>query len=358
MRASGERRRRGPGLLLLALLLLAGAAGWVLWSSREVSQRREATLAGIPAFPQPHQPPLRRTVVTPPRAPEPTPPPRSVPATAPSRQDGMLSFVNGAKGTVTLIHVNALFNTPLFERMRLCLPKELGDIQTGSAKALGIDVTRDIDRVAMAQGGWVMSGFFEGKPVAEQSMGQGASSESYRGASIFSNNGHCAAQMGNLVVFAQADDCRGLVDRTLEPTPDAAADEIYGDLYLRSDLQPLRNGASAAVKPLLDGLSGMTVRANVWDSVALSFEGSPVSGKDAEELAQIARGAVQLAKSQLDEDQVELQTLADLAKVRTQAGKLQMDLALPANDLFDRLHFPCPGLAEQGRGAFGADAGE
>jgi hypothetical protein len=339
-------KRRRPGLLLLAALLLAGAAGWVLWSSREVSQRREATLAGVPAFPEPHQPPAQRRVAHASRLkPAPLPPPRPV---SPSRQDGMLSFVSGAKGTVALVHVNALFNTPLFERLRLCLPKDFGEIQTGTANALGIDLTRDVDRVALAQGGLVMSGFFEGKPVAEQSMGQGATGDSYRGASLFSKDGHCAAQLGNLVVFSQVDDCRGLIDRALQPTPDEAQDEIYGDLYLRSDLQQLRQGASPAVQPLLDGLSGMTLRANVWDSVALSFEGSPASGKDAEELARIARGAVQLAKSQLDEDQVELQTLADLAKVRTQAGKLQLDLALPANDLFDRLHFPCPGMADAG----------
>jgi hypothetical protein len=320
----------------------------VLWSSREVSERREATLAGVPAFPQPHQAPAQRPVMRSSRPKPQAPPPSPVPVPARTRQDGMLSFVSGAKGTVALVHVNALFNTPLFDHLRLCLPKDFGEIQAGTANSLGIDLTRDVDRVALAKGGWVMSGFFDGKPVAEQAMGQGAAADSYRGASLFSKDGRCAAQLGNLVVFSQEDDCRGLVDRALDPTPMDAQDEIYGDLYVRSDLQKLREGASPTLKPLLDALSGMTLRANVWDSVALSLEGTPTSGKDAQELAQIARGAVELAKSQLDEDQVELQTLADLAKVRSQDGKLQMDLALPAKDLFDRLHIPCPGMADAG----------
>jgi len=56
-----------------------------------------------------------------------------------------------------------------------------------------------------------------------------------------------------------------------------------------------------------------------------------------------ARGAVALAKGQLDEDQVELQTLAEFAKVSSESGKLELNLALPVQDLFDRMHLPCPG---------------
>jgi ATPase subunit of ABC transporter with duplicated ATPase domains len=54
-------------------------------------------------------------------------------------------------------------------------------------------------------------------------------------------------------------------------------------------------------------------------------------------------GAVALVKGRLDEDQVELQTLADLAKVSTEGGKIELNLALPAQDLFERFHFPCEG---------------
>src|SRR5207245_2706923 len=104
--------------------------------------------------------------------------------------------------------------------------------------------------------------------------------------------------------------------------------------FLRSDLTPLRGkDAPPEIRAIVDGLDGLTLRANVWDSVALTLEGAPRSGRDARELAQMARGVVALAKGQLEEDQVELQTLADLAQVSTQGDKLEVNLALPAKDL-------------------------
>jgi hypothetical protein len=87
----------------------------------------------------------------------------------------------------------------------------------------------------------------------------------------------------------------------------------------------------------------MKLRANVWDSVALSIEGDPASGKTAAELARMARGAISLARTQLDSDDSELSALADLANVSFDPKQLRVDLALPAADLLQRLHFPCPG---------------
>src|SRR6185436_5806513 len=136
-------------------------------------------------------------------------------------------------------------------------------------------------------------------------------------------------------------DCKALVDRALAPTPAGASDELYGDVFMKTDLAGMRGqDAPPEVKALIDGLDGLTLRANVWDSVALSLEGAPHAGRDVRDLAQMAQGAVSLVKNQLDEDQVEFQTLAELAKVSGEGSNLQVDLAVPANDLFDRFHFP------------------
>ena len=51
-------------------------------------------------------------------------------------------------------------------------------------------------------------------------------------------------------------------------------------------------------------------------------------------------------KSQLDDEDVELRALADFAKVAPSTDKLQIDMALPAQDLFDRFHFPCDAADE------------
>jgi hypothetical protein len=341
-----KKKRQNARLLLGALLLLICAVLWTLWNSREARERREVTLAGVPAFPQPRQEPAqRKPLVSSAKLPAVKPPPQR----PRQRQDGVLSFVQGSKGTVALVNVNALFNTPLAERLRRCLPKEFHDLESGVE---GLDFTRDLDRVAFTPGGgMVVSGFFEGKPAVQKFLQAGATggSDEYRGATIVNSDGNCRAQMGNLVVFGPSGSCRDSVDRALEPTSEAAPDEIYGDLYLRSDLEAMRgSGTPPELKPLVDALSGLTLRANVWDSVALSVEGNPTSGKDARELEQMARGAMQLFKGQLGDDQVELQALAELTKVTSQDGKLSMDLALPVADLFEKLHLPCPGLEDAG----------
>ena len=333
-------KRRDLRLLVLALVLLAIPVAYVWWNARAVQERRDKTIAGVPQFPAPHQAPRRKPF--PVAAPRPAEVPRPPPPVA-GKHDPMASFVLAPSSGAALVQVNALFNTPLFERLRQCLPAQFSALDQLGRK-LGVDLAYDVDRVALTPGGVAMSGFFEGKPVAESMMGPGASSESYRDGVIFANRGRCAAQLGNLVVTSDSGGCRALIDRALAPTPADAADQLYGDIFARSDLAPFRAAdAPPEVRALLDGLDGLTLRANVWDSVALSVEGTPRAGHDARDLLQMARGAVALAKGQLDEDQVELQTLAEFAKVSTESGKLELNLALPAQDLFERMHLPCPG---------------
>ena len=63
----------------------------------------------------------------------------------------------------------------------------------------------------------------------------------------------------------------------------------------------------------------------------------------------MAQGAISLAKEQLDPSDVELAALASLAKVDSSKDGLQIELALPGGDLFDKLHFPCPGAQPPAR---------
>jgi hypothetical protein len=331
------KKRRDLRLLGAAALLLLGSAAWLLWSSRSETRRREAVLAGVPKFPVPGQPPRRRPLSVTHAASSPLPPPP-----APARHDSIASFALQSGGGA-VVQVNALFNTPLFDRLRQCLPGDFAALDS-AGKELGLDVSRDVDRIALASGGVAVSGFFAEKPIARTIAG-GDPREEYLGAAIFHRpGGRCVAQMGNLLLFGESDDCRGLVDRALAPTPADAADQLYGDLFLRSDLAPYRSAdAPPEIRALADGLESVTLRANVWDSVALTVEGTPQPGRSLQDLAQMAQGAIAVVKSQLDEDQVELRTLSDLANVAVKGGRLELELALPADDLFDRLHFPCPG---------------
>jgi hypothetical protein len=332
------KSKRDLRLLAVVVVLLAIPLLWVWWSSRDVEKRRETTLAGVPQFPAPHQPPRRRPSPVDPSA---RPPPPQAPIRPIAKHDPMTSFVLQPAPVAGLIQVNALFNTPLFDRLRECFPRQFGALDQLNG-ALGIDVTRDVDRFGIVPDGVAMSGFFEGKPVAQTMAGPDSSSEEYRGATIWSAHDRCGAQMGNLVVTAsKSDDCRAMVDRALAPAPANAADQLYGDIFLRTDLAPFREDAAPELRALVESLDGLTFRANVWDSVAVSVEGAPRAGRSVADLEQMAKGAISVLKGQIDEDQVELRTLADLAKVSTDSGKLQIDLALPAQDLFDRFKIPC-----------------
>jgi hypothetical protein len=340
-----KKQGRDLRLLALALFLLAIPLASYFWNSRVVQQRRQATLAGVPQFPAPNQAPRRKPfpVSAPVAAKEMRPPPPLQPAA--TKQDPMTSFVMAPGPGAVLIQVNALFNTPLFDRLRQCLPEYFRSLDEAGRK-LGVDLAYDVDRVGFLGDGVAMSGFFAGKPVAESMIGAVEGREEYRGSTIFSRTGRCVAQLGNLVVMPSQSgvDCRALIDRALAATPANAGDELYGDVFMRSDLARFRNAeAPAEIRAMMDGVDRITLRANVWDSVALTVEAVPREGRNPVDLAQMALGAVALVKGQLDEDQVELRTLADLAKVSTESGKLELNLALPAQDLFDRFHFPCEG---------------
>lgn len=260
----------------------------------------------------------------------------------------MTSFVLQPSHNVALVHVNALLNTPLFDRIRQCMPAEWDKMTEGAAQ-LGIDLERDVDRLALTADGMAMSGFFDGKPIARNIARSWPDPEerAYRGRPIWVSRYSGIAQIGNLLVIGSRDSMDKLLDRALDPAPENGdPQDVYGDVFMRSDLSDLRGsgerGNPGVMSAILDGLSGVTVRANVWDTVALSVEGKPQPGRSVNDLAGMARGAIALAREQVDPSNVELATLAELAKVSGSGEALNVDLALPMNDLFEKLHFPCP----------------
>jgi len=363
---SGERVRARRDLRTAgaAILLLALCGGIWLWMSATASEHREKVLATVPAFPvrgQDQQSRRARPAAAPQeRAPDRAPPPAPEPA-QPARTDPITSFVLKPAPYVALVHVNALLNTPLFARIKECVPVGWRQV-TESMEQLGIDVERDVDRVAMMADGMALSGFFEGKPIARNIASQWSEVEerSYRGQTLWMSRSRAVAQVGNLLVLGPRDSIEPLLDRALDPAP-AAADpqDVYGDVFVRTDLTALlgsesrRDDATAPdpMSAVLQALSSVVVRANVWDLVALSVEGKPQSGKDVRDLASMARGALAVAKEQLDPGDVDLATLASLAKVDASKDALLIDLALPGSELFDKLHFPCPGAEPQAPGA-------
>ena len=363
-RGSGPRKSTVRDLRTLAtaaaVLALSGAA-WV-WMSRSAAERRANVLASVPAFPARGQERRPRSASTgnAPRTVDPrrSDPPRAAEPVRPAKPDPLTSFVLKPSHTVGLVHVNALLNTPFFDRIRECLPEQWGQFMEGAAR-MGIDFERDVDRLALTAGGMALSGFFEGKPIARNIASNWPELEQreYRGASIWLSRGMGIAQVGNLLLMGPRDSMESLLDRAVDPPPEGAdPQDIYGDVFMRSDLSDFRGSANGPSSPdvmraIVDGLNDVTVRANVWDTVAVSIEGQPQRGRSVADLAAMARGAISLAREQLDPSDVELATLAELAKVNGADDALKIDLALPMNDIFDKLHFPCPGAQGQGQAA-------
>src|SRR5262249_41629330 len=142
-----------------------------------------------------------------------------------------------------------LFNTPLFERIRECLPLPWMEFTEGAAR-LGIDLERDVDRLAVTSDGMAMSGFFADKPIA-QGVAQfwpDAQERRHRGVPMWlsSELGTGIAQAGNLLVAGPRDSMERLLDQALDPPPPGTdAQEIYGDVFMRSDLSALSGGDAA-----------------------------------------------------------------------------------------------------------------
>jgi hypothetical protein len=354
--AARARAARDLRTVAVAVCFLALSGGVWMWLSGSAAQRREKVLASVPAFPARGQEQPSRHASAP-RTSPPVAPRRVDPAPAdkpvgPAREDAITSFVLKPAHNVALVHVNALLNTPLFDRIRQCMPAEWGKLMENAAR-IGIDLERDVDRLAVTADGMAMSGFFDGKPIARNIAGSWPDREQreYRGQTIWLSHGVGIAQVGNLLVLGPPDSMDKLLDRVLDPAPQGTdPQDIYGDVFMRTDLSDLRDSAGGGVPPdalgaVLDGLSNVTVRANVWDMVALSVEGKPHAGRSVHDLAGMARGMISLASEQLDPNDVELATLAELAKVTSSTEALNIDLALPVNDVFDKLHFPCPSAA-------------
>ncbi len=168
---------------------------------------------------------------------------------------------------------------------------------------------------------------------------------------VAEDGGSCTAQLGNLLLLGFSRSCEGLVDRALDaPAPGASADDLYGDLYFHTDLSEPIPGDDPLSR-LYQSLAGSPREPMSRDDVALSLEGNPKSPGDAENLAGMARGALALAKGQLDEDDEKLQALAE-SRQGAERGRQAADRSGAAGRAALRPAAPAlPGAPRRRRGA-------
>jgi hypothetical protein len=352
---SQRRRVDLPGILL-AVGLLAAMGGWWLYLSHNARIEREHVLASVPDFPKRGEPPReRRPAAARPRVTPPAKTATAIVATAPKPAPTLSAaqrFVlnNDRHTTAGLLQFNALMNAPLIEKLDKCFPRN--QLQAIGRDA-GFDVTRDIDTIAFTGKAEIITGFFGDNP---QDTGLGCEPNeqtspptTYRGFTVMRCGNSTMAFQSS--VFLNADDpsvdMNSLIDKALDPPPSGAdADDVYGDIYMRIDPSDASTGHSSnrfdtLLNAVLAQASGLTLRANVWDSVALTMEADPSQGTSPSDLAATTNAAIALARDSVDGEDVALSTYADLAKVQVQNGKLNVNVALPTDKLVEELNGVC-----------------
>jgi hypothetical protein len=341
-RAPWLRRRDVVLLSVVVVLFLFGGLAWWVWT-QEFEERRAEVLAGLPPFPSAPDAGLARRQA--PARPRVEAPPLPVEA-----RSHLEAFVLAPTGNLAVVQVNALVNTPFYARLEACLRQEFEGLADAGVLFGGLDVKRDVDRVALVPGGVAVSGSFAPDFAARLAQQwPGAVPASYRDVQIYAGGDGCVAQVGSLLLLGSSHDgCAALIDRALAPVPQStSADPLESDLYTRTDLSALR--AAAAQEPagsplseVTEGLEQVTLRANVWDQVALSIDATPKGGgKDGlSQLARLSELALQAGQTQMADDPA-WSALLDQSKVNTAKGHLLLDVALPAEALFDRLQLPC-----------------
>jgi len=352
------RRRRWPWLLA-ALLLLAGGA--LVSSLAEPPQRRVAA----PAFPdrfraaEARRQTERRTLALPAVA---VAAASTGPGAEPSpRQDPFLQALPLRPGQpVVVFEANALRHSRLGELFVHCALANDPDLFERARQASGVDLLKDVDRVAYVGDSVVVSGFFDQARWDRLERDARMTTTSYGdGARLFSD-GHQGMVLGvwrdQLLLFGPDEaTIRQSVDQ-LEGRVPAAAPELlddlaYGEVYGVLPGEAIRRLASPADRELADRLAAAASRVELHvDAMQDVAAVVRVEGADGEALGDLARtlgGALAAGRLQAKATGDDpLADLLDAAKVTPGEGRFSLEVAVPASTL-ERWFEGCEGRRQR-----------
>lgn len=350
-----QRQKRGVVVLLVLGVALLGVAAVL---ARCGDDRLGVTTPTVKPVEFPRERALReerqqrRAAAT---TPAPTPAP---PAGATSSRDRLTRALSSPSGGGAVVfEVNALRHSPLVDALLKCRAQQQGDEMAGLdllKNELGIDVTEDVDRVALDAEVLAVSGFFD-KLALPAELGDG---EGYGdGGRIYTmtdDKGAPAflARVGTDLVMTStsADELKAAIDRAegrreaASTFPDGVVGgEVYG-MVGPALLQSLvgMGGGGGQLGGLADMLTTATVRMAVDDAAALSLDIGTKRPEDGTELAKALGGAVAMARSRAASDgQHELAAMLEQARVVPGAdGSIAFDLAIPGDELLQLMGCP------------------
>jgi hypothetical protein len=349
-----QKQKRGVAVLLaVSVVLLAVAAGL----ARCGDERLGVTAPKVKPVEFPRERALReerqqrRAAAS---APPSTPP---SPATLSSRDRLTRALSSPGRGGAVVFEVNALRHSPLVDALLKCRTQQQGDELAGLEllkTELGIDVTEDVDRVALDAEVLAVSGFFD-KLALPPELGDG---EVYGdGGRIFTmvdDKGGTAylAKLGTDLVMTSTseDELKAAIDRTegrkeaSGTFPDGVVGgEVYG-MVGPALLQSLvgMGGGSGQLQGLAGMLTTTKLRMAVDQAAAVSLDIGTKSPEDGAELAKAIGGAVAMARSHAAaEGQQELAAMLEQARVvPNDDGSIAFDLAVPGDELLKLMGCP------------------
>ncbi|HEY1099523.1 MAG TPA: hypothetical protein VGF99_11375 [Myxococcota bacterium] len=254
----------------------------------------------------------------------------------------------GKDGAV-VFEVNALRHSALVEKLLACRQKQAGDDAAGLTalkEQLGIDVTEDVDRVALDSEVLVASGFFEALKVPAE-LGEGTPwGDAGRIYAMTDSSGKPAymARAGNDLVMTSTDEAqlKAAIDRAEGRTateawfPDGVeGGEVYGLVGADMIKGLLTSTGDSRFAGVADLLTTSALRVAVDDDAALSVDIGARTPDDADDIARALGGAIAVARSDArSRGDTELVALLEQARiVPHDDGSIAFDVAVRGADL-------------------------
>lgn len=262
------------------------------------------------------------------------------------------------------VQVNAIQNSPLAQKIIHCREQESSQTYAQVKEKLGIDISQDIDRMAIGENVVVMSGFFSDLKIPEE-FGEGEkydeNSEIY---SITADSSEDPQMEKDSMYLAKIDDqillmgdsredIEASIDRMNKPDENFT-DPLEGQINA-SDMggfigpgfiKELATGSTDQSDPLVQQIAdtvGMgSFSANVGDEVMMSADLTAGMGDSdkAKDLAQSIAGGIAAMRLQAakdgDKDLLEMLELARVKQVEENgelSPNINLDLAIPAHQI-------------------------
>jgi hypothetical protein len=244
------------------------------------------------------------------------------------------------------VEVNAIRHTPLVEKILKCREAEMFDSLDTFKNELGIDPMEDLDRVGIMPDVVAASGFFENLKIPAD-LGEG---DAYgKGARIYKAKGDegedlYLGKVGDSLVMTSSNEAslKAAIDRAEDPNAEVTTmpgelskSELYGTMDGSLARELLAASDSPEARRMADTIASTTMRMNVDENVASSFDVVGRTPEEGEQLRKAVTAALALGRARATtEGETELAALLDQAVVQEQKdGGFGLDLAVPGDVL-------------------------